>query len=116
MGHQGPLGIAGQDRQATIGGHRAGHDLLGHPPAVVAQQVDGTVDHSGRAPVVDDEAVIDRAGEEAVEVDEPVGRGPGVAVDRLVVVTDGEDLPGRTGQDPQEEEVGRGQVLELVDQ
>ena len=44
------------------------------------------------------------------------GIGTGVAVDDLVVVADAEAVVARGGQEPDEQEVGRGQVLELVDE
>ena len=72
--------------------------------------------HLHRAAVVDLEGVVGRAGEEAVEVDEEVGVGAGVAVDDLVVVADAEHVEGGRGQQAQEQDVGRGEVLELVDE
>ena len=113
-----PRAGAAARRRASGSGDdvRAGPDLLGHPPVVVRQQVAGGVDDGDRAPVVDLERVVGGAGEQAGEVDEERRVGAGVAVDDLVVVADAEHVePGR-GQQPEQEHVGRRQVLQLVDE
>ena len=76
----------------------------------------GGADHLHRAAVVDLQGVVGRGREEAVEVDQEVGVGAGVAVDDLVVVAHAEHVEGGRGQQPQEQDVGRREVLELVDQ
>ena len=55
-------------------------------------------------------------GEVVGEVDEELRCGPGVAVDDLVVVAHAEAVEAGGHQQPDEEQVGRGQVLEFVDQ
>ena len=95
---------------------RPGPDLLGHPAAVVAQQVGGGLHRRGRAPVVDLQAVRARAGHEAGEVDQPGRGGAGEAVDGLVVVAHPVQVIGRGGQQPHQQQMGRGEVLELVHQ
>ena len=57
-----------------------------------------------------------RPREQALEIEEEPGIGAGVAVDHLVVVTHTEDLHAGRSQQPQQQYVGRGEVLELVDQ
>ena len=91
-------------------------DGLGHPLVVVGEQVAGRVHHRRRAPVVHLEGMVGGAGKVLAEVDEELRRGPGVAVDDLVVVADPEAVEARGHQQTDEEEVGGGQVLELVDQ
>ena len=105
----------GEGRRVVVASRR-GVDGLGHAPAVVGEQRVGGGDDGGRAAVVDLEVVGAGAGEVPVEVDEPVGAGAGVAVDGLVVVADAEHVGGGSGHQADEQEMGRGQVLELVDQ
>jgi hypothetical protein len=62
------------------------------------------------------ERVGRRTGEPRREVDQHPRRRPGVAVDGLVVVTDGEHLLQRAGEQPHQQHEGRRQVLGLVDQ
>ncbi len=60
--------------------------------------------------------MVTGAGEVAGEIDEELGSGPGVAVDDLVVVTHPEAVVPGSGQQTDQQQVGRGEVLELVDQ
>ena len=69
---------------------RRGHDVFLHPVLVVGQQGPGRLDDAHRAAVIDMERVLAGRREKAVEVDQPLGRGTRVAVDRLVVVTHAE--------------------------
>ena len=59
---------------------------------------------------------MDRVGYVVIELDQPLGRGAGVAVDRLIVVAHREDRQRRAGEETQQQHVRRRQVLELVDQ
>ncbi len=95
---------------------RAGIDLLGDPPVVVAEQRAGAVDDLDRAAVVHGQRVGDGAGEQALVVDEERRVGAGVAVDALVVVADAEHVEGRQRQEAHQQHVGRREVLELVDE
>ncbi len=103
--HRPPVGI--------VGGRP---DDLGDPSTVVAQQPIGHLDHTGRAPVVDLERVVLGAGEQGREVDQRSRIGTVVAVDGLVVVADPEHRAAGRGEQPDEQEVRRGEVLELVDE
>ena len=76
----------------------------------------GRSHHRGRAAVVDLERVVGGTGEVAREADEELRGGTRVAVDDLVVVADPEAVVAGGGQQPDHQQVGRGQVLELVDQ
>ena len=89
---------------------------LGDPAVVVAEQRAGAVDDLDRAAVVDGERVRRGAREQLGVVDEERRVGAGVAVDALVVVADAEHVERRQGQQAQQQDVGRGEVLELVDQ
>ena len=112
-------GIVGRGHRQLAGlglTMRPGPDLLGHPAAVVAQQVGGGLHHRGRAPVVDLQGVRARAGHEPVEVDQPGRGGAGEAVDGLVVVAHPVQVIGRGRQQPHQQQMGRGEVLELVHQ
>jgi hypothetical protein len=82
----------------------------------VGEQGAGGAHDGGRAPVIDPQLVEGGTGEVAGVVDEEARIGAGVAVDDLVVVADAEDVGGRAGDQAQEEEVGGGEVLELVDE
>ena len=73
-------------------------------------------DHGWWAPVVDLERIVLRAGEVVREVDQVLGRRPGVAVDDLVVVADAEAGEGRGAQQTDQQHVGGVEILELVDQ
>ena len=114
----GVVGAVVDDPQAALDrvGIRSGVDRLLNPPTVVGEEVLGPVDDLDRAAVVDGERVGGGAGEELVVVDEEPGVGGLVAVDDLVVVADAEHVARRQGQEPDEQDVGRGEVLELVDQ
>ena len=57
-----------------------------------------------------------RTGEVAVVVDQVLRGGARVAVEDLVVVSHPEAVESRCVQQPDEQEVGRVEVLELVDQ
>jgi hypothetical protein len=119
-GHRGTDGVvaAGDDAQGAVAvdAARRRADDLRHPAPVAGEEVAGRADHRGRAAVVDLEPRRGRGGEGAGEVDEPLGRGARVAVDGLVVVADPEHRPRRSGHQPQQQEVGGREVLELVDQ
>ena len=91
------------------------HHLVDAVP-VVREQHARPVDDDRRAAVVDLERVVGGTGEEAGEVDEEVGIGARVAVDHLVVVADAEHVERGRGDQPDEQQVGGAQVLELVDQ
>ena len=56
------------------------------------------------------------AGEVVLELDEETRVGSGIAVDHLVVVADAEDLELGGGHEPQQQEIGGREVLELVHQ
>ena len=56
------------------------------------------------------------AGEQAPEVDQEPRVGTGMAVDDLIVVAHPEDVQSREGEQAQQEDVGGGQVLQLVHQ
>ena len=100
-------------RQAGGGG--AGADGLGDPALVPGEQPGCGVDDADRAAVVHFEGVVGGAGEVLVVVDQEARVGAGVAVDDLVVVADAVDLPGGTRQQAHQQQVGRGQFLELVE-
>ena len=109
-------GVArGCDRPADLVG-LVGADGLRHAQHVVAQQPVGGGDDAAGAAVVDLQRVILCTGEERGEVDQPGRVGPVVAVDGLVVVADAEHGAVRPGQQPHEQQVCRGEVLELVHQ
>jgi hypothetical protein len=97
-------------------GRRRGGDGLGNPAPVVGEEDRGGVDDRGGAAVVDLEGVLGGSGEVAAVVDQEVGGGAGIPVDDLVVVAHTEDVVAGGGQQPDQEEIGRGQVLELVDE
>ena len=56
------------------------------------------------------------AGEQRAVVDEEPGVGAGVPVDALVVVADAEHVEGRQAEQADQQDVGRREVLELVDE
>ena len=89
---------------------------LGTRRRLWASRRPAAVDHGGRAAVVDLEGVVAGTGEQPVVADQPLRRGPGVAVDRLVVVAHPEDGQIGAGQQPDQQQVGGSEVLELVDQ
>ncbi len=91
-------------------------DLLVDAACVVREHVPGRIDDGGRAPVVDRQRVRGRSGEVAGEVDEELGRRPCVAVNDLIVVPDAEAVVRGGGQQTDEEQVGRVEILELVDE
>ena len=83
---------------------------------VVAEQRAGAVDDLDRAAVVHGQRVRDGAREQPLVVDEERRVGAGVAVDALVVVADAEHVERRQRQQAHEQDVGRREVLELVDE
>ena len=83
---------------------------------VVRQQPAAAVHHRRGTAVVDLERMVAGAGKQPVEVDQEPGIGAGVAVDDLVVVAHAEHVEAGRGQQAQQQHVGRGQVLKLVDQ
>ncbi len=91
-------------------------DRLWDPLAVVGQHVVGRGDDAWRTPVVDFERVPVCPGEVLAELDQVLGRRPRVPVDDLVVVAHTEAAVGRGAQEPDQQHVGRVEVLELVDQ
>ena len=104
----------GCPRAPHVAVRRGRTDLLVDASLVVRQQVAGSVDHRRRAAVVHVQVMARRSGEVRVEVDEPLRRCACVAVDGLVVVADCEDIGSGARQQPDHQQVGRGQVLELV--
>ncbi len=97
-------------------GRRSGLDDLGDAAVVVAEEGPGAGDDLRRAAVVDLQRVRRGAREQLAVVDEERRIGAGVAVDALVVVPDAEHVEGRDGEQAQQEDVGRREVLELVDE
>ncbi|CAB4830953.1 unannotated protein [freshwater metagenome] len=93
-----------------------GTDGLRYSPTVVAQQRVGGADYASRAAVVDLERMIAGAGKQIGELDQPGRISAVVAVDGLVVVAHAEHCCIGAGQQPDEQEVCRGEVLELIDQ
>ena len=91
-------------------------DVLVDAACVVGEHVTGRTDDGGRAPVVDRQGMGHGAREVTGIVDEEFGRCAGVSVDDLIVVAHPEAVVGRSGQQPDEEEVCRVEVLELVHQ
>ncbi len=91
-------------------------DRLGDAVSVVAEQGASAVDDRGRAPVVDREVVAAGAGKEIGVVDQPRGGGACVAVDGLVIVADPEHVGLGPCQQPHQQHMGRGEILELVDE
>ncbi len=83
---------------------------------VVPEQPVDDLDHAGRAAVVHFERMLARAGKQLGEVDQPCRIGTVVAVDRLVVVAHAEHRTARRGEKTDQQEVGRCEVLELVDE
>ena len=112
-GHDRVLVADDDDVARVIAG---GPDHLGDTPAVVAYEAVGRGDDTGRAAIVDGERMVAAAREQFGEVDQPGRVGAGVPVDRLVVVADGEHIACRRREQPDEEQVRRGEVLELVDE
>ncbi len=82
----------------------------------MAEQPIGDLDDTGRAAVVDLERVGVGTGEPRPEVDQPRRVGTVVAVDRLVVVTHAEHRSTRRREQSDQQQVGRRQILELVDE
>ena len=74
------------------------------------------LDDAGRTAVVDLERMVAGAGEQGAEVDQPGRIGAVVAVDRLVVVAHPEHRAAGRRQQPDEQQVGGREVLELVDE
>ena len=95
---------------------RRGSDLLVDATDVVREQRTGSVDDRGGAPVIDLERVLPRAREVAAVVDEEPGVGAGVPVDDLIVVAHTEHVVAGRREQAQQQDVGGGQVLQLVDQ
>ena len=82
----------------------------------MGEQGPGRVDDAYRAAVIDMERVFAGGREKTAEVDEPLGRGAGIAVDGLVVVAHPEHGALGTRQQPYQQQMGRSEVLELVHQ
>ena len=82
----------------------------------MGEQGPGRLDYRYGAAVVDLERMLARGREVAPELDEPLGGCTRIAIDRLVVVTNPEHGAIGAGQQPDEQEVSGGEVLELVDQ
>ncbi len=93
----------------------AGTNHLVDPPLVVAEQRRRRLDHGGRAPVVDLQWVGLGPGEELLVIDEVCRVGSEVSVDDLIVVADSEDIEPGAGEEADQEHIGRGEVLELID-
>ena len=130
--------LHGQGRQPVAGGGPDGHrprtgqralslrggvtpalrgtDRLLEAPVIVGEEVAGGVHQRRGTPVVDLERMVGGTGEVAREVDQELGRRPRIAVDDLVVVADPEAVEARRGEQPDHQQVGRGEVLELVDE
>src|SRR5664280_1800576 len=60
--------------------------------------------------------MVGGSGEVAREVDEELGRRPRIAIDDLVVIADGEAVIARGGEQPDQQQMGGGEVLEFVDE
>ena len=113
----GPHPVSGPPKAAEfVGATSWGVDVLLDAACVVGEEVTGGTDDRRWAAVVDRQVVGAGAGEVAGVVDEELGRRAGVAVNDLVVVADPEAVVGGSGQEPDEEQVGGVEVLELVDQ
>ncbi len=106
------------DAQRPRGGvvERTGDDLLGDAPLVVAEQRRRRGDDLRRAAVVDAQGVLTGTGEQGAVVDEERRVGPGVPVDALVVVADAEHVESRQAEQADQQDVGRREILELVDE
>ena len=121
-----PIALGGEPRSTTV--ERVGRRRGRRPWPATDRLVDAArgcsesrlrarVDDGRRAAVVDLRASWWRAaGEVAVVVDEELGVGAGVAVDDLVVVADAEHVVAGRGDEPQQQQVGGREVLELVDE
>ena len=94
----------------------SGDDLLGDAPIVVAEQRRRGGDDLGRAAIVDTQGVLAGAREQGAVVDEESRVGAGVPVDALVVVADAEHVERRQAEQADQQDVGRREVLELVDE
>ena len=93
-----------------------GADHLGNAAGIVPQETVGNVDHPTRAAVVDLQRVIAGTREQSAEVDQPRGISAVVAVDGLIVVADTEYCCVGACEQADQQQVGGGEVLELVDQ
>ena len=108
------VGARGDGHAVPVGMVRS--DGLGDAPMVVPEQGVGRRDHVAGTAVVHVQGMVDGAGEEGGEVDEPAGVGAVVAVDGLVVVAHAEHRSVGAGQQADQQQVGRREVLELVDE
>jgi hypothetical protein len=113
--HRIGIGRGRPARRPRGGGGRC-PDRLVDPSAIVAKQAVGGLDDAGGAAIVDLERMVTGAREPAFEVDQPCRVGTVVAVDRLVVVADAEHGAARRREQPDQQQMRRGEVLELVDQ
>ena len=95
---------------------RTGDDLFGDTPFVVTEQRRRCADNLHRTPVVDAQGMLSGPWEQRAVVDEESRVGSGVPVDALVVVTDAEHVEGRQAEQADQQDVGRREVLELVDE
>jgi hypothetical protein len=100
----------------SLGGRRSVDDLLLDPALVVAEEAGRRADDRPGAPVVDSQRIVGGSGEVGVEADEVVRCGAGVPVDDLVVVPHPEDVERGDGEQPDHQQVERGEVLKFVDQ
>ncbi len=116
--HRTGVGCVLDDAEGAAGRVAAGtgHDLLVDAPLVVAEQRRRGCNHLDRAAVVHVQGVLAGTGEQGGVVDEEAGVGVGVAIDALVVVADAEHVEAGQRQQAQQQDVGRGEVLELVDE
>ena len=95
---------------------RAGLDLLGDAAVVVAEQRPGPGDDLDRTAVVHVQGVLRGGREQTPVLDEKSGVGAGVAVDALIVVTHAEHVERGQGEEADQQNVRRREILELVDE
>jgi hypothetical protein len=91
-------------------------DRLLDPPIVVRKEVCSGCNDGDRTSVVDLQGMRLGPGEDPVIVDEIARVGAGISVDRLIVITDTEYVELWRRKESDEEQIGAGEVLELVDE
>ncbi len=94
----------------------AGDDVLADAPLVVAEQRCRGRYHFGGTAVVDAQGVFAGPRKQGAEVDQEARVGAGMPIDALVVVTDPEDVETRQAEQPDQQNVGWREILELVDE
>ena len=103
----------GASRRVAV---RAGLDLLDDAAVVVAEQRPGAGDDLDRTAVVHVQRVLRGCREQTPVVNEESGIRAGVPVDALIVVTHAEHVERRQGEEADQQDVRRCEVLELVDE